>query len=330
MKIVLTGAGGFIGTNLAELLLRYGYNGMDDVDELILIDRQFPSAYIGNNGRVKIIEGEVADPSLMAKAISDDSDWVIHLAATLVVHAEEKFDEGMKINFHSVEKILNICRHAKKKVRFFMPSTIAVFSGALPEFVDDDQPIRPISSYGCEKALCELIMTEYARRGLVDCRSLRLPFVLHRPGLPNGFVSDIVSAITREPLFGRDFVVPWRPDTRMSVASVGHVAASIIAFMNLPEEAFQYRRVINMPGVSVTINEMIDALRQLGGPNLENHLRWKSDEKLQAIVDAWPHHFVSSFAVSNGIRPDASFASMLADFVKNQNISTRILSGLIS
>lgn len=118
MKVVLTGAGGFIGTTLAELLLRYGYNGMNDVDELILIDRQFPSDYLGNNGRVKIIEGEVTNSSLMEKAIGDDSDWVIHLAATLVVHAEEKFDEGMDINFRAVEKILNICRHAKKKVVF--------------------------------------------------------------------------------------------------------------------------------------------------------------------------------------------------------------------
>lgn len=205
-----------------------------------------------------------------------------------------------------------------------------MFGGALPEFVNDDQPVRPISSYGCEKALCELVMTEYARRGLVDCRSLRLPFVLHRPGLPNGFISDIASAITREPLFGRDFVVPWHPETRMSVASVGRVAASIIDLMDLPEAAFQYRRVINMPSVSVTINEMIDALRQIGGPNLEDHLKWKSDEKLQAIVDAWPHHFVSSFAASKGIRPDASFDAILADFVKSQNISRRILSGSIS
>lgn len=320
MKVVVTGGGGLIGTRLAKRLLQGADEIGLDVSELVLIDQRFPPGFMQGHDGVRLVEGDLTSTTVIDDVIGNDCDWLIHLAATLTISAEEDFNQGMNINFHAVQRMLDICRRKSQNVKFFMPGSIAVFSGHLPYFVDDDQKVRPKSSYGAEKALCELLLGEYSRRGFVDCRCMRLPFVLLRPGKPSGTVSDLVASITREPLYGRTFEIPWRPESRLSVASVDSVVNAIIAFQSLPASALADSRVINMPSLCVTVQDMVDSLKRVGKRDLDRFLTWKPQQELQAMIDEWPKHLVSSFASVNGFRADESFDNILARFIQEHEI----------
>ena len=216
MRILVTGAAGYIGSALARFLASRNL-------EVIATDQSAPAAVIGN----------IAYPQFARSLVTADVGAVFHLASLVSGGAEQNFELGTKVNLDATRDLLEACRLAGHRPKFVFASSIAVYSGA--EVITDETPPRPRLSYGAQKLICEILIDDYTRRGYIDGRALRLPTVMVRPGGANTAVSGWASAIIREPLAGRDYVCPVRPETRMACISLGRVVESFFQYLNLPE-----------------------------------------------------------------------------------------------
>lgn len=212
MKILITGGAGFLGKRLVARLLARA-----DVDEIVLVDVAQAEGLA--DPRVRTVAGDITDSTLMASLVDAGTAGVFHLAAVVSGQAEADFELGMRINLDASRLLLDLCRRRGHKPRVVFTSSVAVYGGDLPDVVTDDLALRPASSYGTQKAIAELLLADYSRRGFVDGRVLRLPTVSVRPGLPNKAASSFASGIIREPLNGEDAVCPVAPGTRLWLLS---------------------------------------------------------------------------------------------------------------
>lgn len=318
----MTGAAGFIGAHVAAQLagagsLRNGAGTLQPISELVLADRAPARAPAARRTAVRVETGDVSDPAFLARVAAPDIDSVFHLAATLTIEAEQDFVHGMAVNVHALMRLLELCRAGGRRPRFVYASSIAAFGGPLPRTVDDSVAQTPQTSYGTSKAIAELLINDYSRHGFIDGRALRLPFVLIRPSASAGSMADRVAAIVREPLLGRDAVCALSPQTRIPVASARCVASALLAVHELPASAFGPSRGMNLPSLTVTIEEMVEALPRFAGGRRLGRVTWGHDAKLQAVVDSWPAAFVSERASRHGIGADASFAEIVGAFVED-------------
>src|SRR4029079_4910488 len=197
--------------------------------------------------------------------VDSDVDVVYHLAAIVSGQAEAEFDLGMKVNVDATRALLEACRRLKKPPRFIFTSTVAVFGGPLPPVVPDSAAVTPQSSYGSAKAIDELLVNEYSRRGFIDGIVCRLPTIAVRPGAPNAAASSFVSGIIRRPLAGIDTVCPVPLDTRLWISSPDLVTANLVHAARLQTSDLESRRTVNLPGLSVTPGEMLDSLERVAG-----------------------------------------------------------------
>ncbi|HYD55767.1 MAG TPA: NAD-dependent epimerase/dehydratase family protein [Burkholderiales bacterium] len=306
MRILVTGAGGFIGSHLVRALL-------PRASHLVLADA---SAFAAPTGKdVTVRTGDIADGAFVKTLLEGGVDSVFPLAATLTTDAEADFGKGLRVNVLALVQMLELLRTLGQRPKVVFASSIAAFGGALPETVDDSIAQTPQTSYGTHKAIAELLLNDYSRRGFIDGRALRLPVVLTRPGAPSPSVSDRVAAIVREPLMGRDFACPFDPDTRLPVASVQRVARALLAIHDLPASAFGASRAMNLPALSVTVREMVEAVERHRGGRTVGKITFAPDPKLQAIVEGWPRRFGSALASSHGIAADASMEEVIANFL---------------
>src|SRR5689334_18789840 len=223
MRIVITGGAGFLGSRLARKLLECGpltdaSGNKRDIRSLVLLDVAAPNV-ASDDPRVTVIAGDLADPDVIARAVTADTDTVFHLAAVVSGHAEADFDTGMRVNLDATRGLLERCRKLSPQPKFVFASSLAVFGGALPDPVPDDAALTPQTSYGAQKAICEFLVHDMTRKGFIDGRSLRLPTITVRPGKPNKAASSFASGIIREPLSGIDVICPVGPTTRMWVQS---------------------------------------------------------------------------------------------------------------
>lgn len=323
MRVLITGAAGFIGTHLRAALLARGQlsdatGKPQGISELILGDTApIGPAAAGGSIPIRAETGDFCDPAFLRRLVGSGVDSVFHLASTLTIDAETNFARGLQVNVHGLMQLLEICRAQAQPPRLVFSSSIASFGGPLPRTVDDTVAQTPQTSYGTHKVIVEQLLNDYSRHGFIDGRALRLPFVLIRPGAPSPAVSDRVAAIVREPLLGRDVMCPLAPQTRIPVASARRVATALLAVHDLPAACFGHTRAMNLPSLTVSIGEMVEALQRFGQTRRLGRVRWEVDARLQTFVDGWPSNFISETASRNGIGADADFDEIIRAFVED-------------
>ncbi|MEP7206528.1 MAG: D-erythronate dehydrogenase [Casimicrobiaceae bacterium] len=310
MRIVITGGAGFLGNRLAQAILTRGRltdaTGRErEVRTVVLVDVAAPRVW--SDERIETVGGDLADPALLGKVITSDTDSVFHLAAVVSGQAEADFDIGMKVNLDVTRGLLEHCRACASPPRFVFTSSLAVFGGNLPSPVPDHSALTPQSSYGTQKAIGELLVYDMSRKGFIDGRSLRLPTVTVRPGKPNKAASSFASGIIREPLAGVEAICPVGRDTRMWVQSPQSVIDNLLVGHEVPADRFTHSRSINVPGITVAVGDMVDALRRVAGDEVAARVRWEFDPAIDRIVSTWPAVFAPKFGESLGMRADESF-----------------------
>ncbi|MNK22188.1 putative epimerase/dehydratase [compost metagenome] len=318
MKILITGGAGFLGQRLARKLLEQGTLTLDGgkpqaITQIGLLDVVKPDAL--TDPRVRPLVGDIADPAVLSQAIDTDTRAIFHLAAIVSGQAEADFDLGMRINLDASRALLETCRARGHTPRVIFTSSVAVYGGALPETVRDDTALNPQSSYGTQKAIAELLLADYTRRGFVDGRVLRLPTISVRPGRPNAAASSFASGIIREPLNGEPAVCPVGADTRLWLLSPRGAIQALIAGCELEAGAVADRAPINLPGVSVTVAEMAQALRDVAGDEVADRIGWQADERVERIVGSWPGRWDTTRAARLGLKGDASFADIIRAYM---------------
>jgi len=250
-------------------------------------------------------------------AIPSRTDAVYHLAAVVSGEAEADTELGYRINLDGTRAVLEACRALGTCPRLIFASSLAVYGGELPPNVGDDTPLRPQTSYGTQKAIGELLVNDYSRKGFVDGRALRLPTVVVRPGRPNRAASTFASSIIREPLAGQDAVCPVAPDTVMALASPRRVVAGLVHALDLPGDAFGDSRSLQLPGFSVAVADMVEAVRRLGGEAAHARIRWQPDPLVQHIVAGWPPALSAARARALGFTADPDIDAVVTAFIED-------------
>lgn len=318
MKVLITGGAGFLGQLLAKQLLARGHltdsSGSDhSITELILLDIQAGNDF--SDPRVKVVTGNISDKATLEKMITPDVGSIFHLAAIVSGQAEADFDLGMAINLDASRILLDRCRALGHRPKVIFTSSVAVYGGDLPEVVQDSTALLPKSSYGTQKAIAELLLNDYTRKGFVDGRGLRLPTICIRPGKPNQAASSFVSGIIREPLNGEKSVCPVNPALRVWISSPERAVESFIHAHELPSSQFEQGGAINLPGISVTIAQMIDALKNVAGQEVADRIAMEPNPAIERIVQSWPGSWNDERAKKMGFKTDANFEEIINNYI---------------
>jgi D-erythronate 2-dehydrogenase len=316
MRIVITGGCGFLGRRLAMLLLARG-SSLGAVDELVLFDNAPSALPVPADKRLSVVTGDIADRETVRRLLLPGVEVVFHLAAVVSGEAEADTDLGYRVNLDGTRAVLDACRMLGTRPRFVFASSLAVYGGVLPAAVGDETPLTPQSSYGTQKAIGELLVNDYSRKGFVDGRALRLPTVVVRPGRPNRAASTFASSMIREPLTGKAAICPVSPDLVMALASPRRVVMALHRAHELPGEAFGASRSLQLPGFSVAVGEMAAAIRRAGGEAAYARIRWQPDPQIEAIVAGWPKALSATRAEALGFAADADIDEAVRAFIED-------------
>ena len=321
MEVLITGGAGFLGSKLArQLLLRgtlAGPSGQaEKISRITLLDQVAAQGF--DDPRIAIMTGDAADAAVIAKALTPSVQSVFHLAAVVSGEAESDFDLGMRINLDATRILLEQARKNGNRPRLVFTSSVAVFGGELPPKVLDTTPATPQGSYGAQKAMCELMVTDYSRKGFVDGRSLRLPTVTVRPGKANKAASSFASGIIREPLNGVVSVCPVPPDTKVWALSPRSTVHNLIHAHELDSAAFGSAGAVNLPGLTTTVGEMVAAMGRVAGAETMKRVEWKEDQAIMKLVRTWPGDFVTTRAEKMGFVHDASFDDVVKAYMEEE------------
>jgi nucleoside-diphosphate-sugar epimerase len=317
MRIVITGGAGFLGTRLARELLERGSlvdaaGNTRPLRQLVLLDVVEAAV---TDPRVSAVAGDLADPAVIERVVTADTDSVFHLAAVVSGQAEAEFDTGMRVNLDATRALLERCRKLDRPPKFVFTSSLAVFGGTLPDPVPDDAPLTPQTSYGTQKAIGELLVYDMTRKGFIDGRSLRLPTVTVRPGKPNKAASSFASGVIREPLSGVEAVCPVAPETRLWVTSPRQVVDNLIVGHDVAADRFGQTRSVNVPGLRVSVAEMVDALRRVAGDAVAARVKWRIDPLIDKIVQTWPPNFAPRLGPALGMGADTDFEPIVRAYI---------------
>jgi D-erythronate 2-dehydrogenase len=313
MHIVVTGGAGFLGQELIKKILALGAitvdeNGPTPVRAITAVDIG-PGALI--DPRITYHSADISDAAVMPALLKPDTRLVIHLAAVVSGSAEADFDLGMRVNLDGTRHLLQACRAFGTKPRVLFTSSIAVFGGDLPAVVTDSTTPNPQGSYGIQKLIGEHLVQDFTRKGFIDGRSVRVPTVVVRPGKPNGAASGFASGIIREPLAGIATVLPVAPSTVMWLASPDAVVGMLLHAIQTEPQLWGLVRSLNLPGLSATMEQELDALQQVGGPQARALVRYEPDEKIMRLVNTWAGRFDTARALSMGFVADADVLSVV-------------------
>jgi nucleoside-diphosphate-sugar epimerase len=320
MKVVVTGGTGFLGQHLIRVLCERGRltdaAGRERaLDRIVAVD-QGQCAEPVTDRRVSYVPGDVADASFIGGVLDGDTDSVFHLAAVVSGAAERDFDLGMRVNLDGTRWLLEACRRQRQPPKLVFASSVAVFGQPLPEVVTDGTTPTPQGSYGVQKLVGELLAGDCSRKGFIDGRCVRLPTIVVRPGKPNAAASSFASGIMREPLAGEEAICPVEPSTGLWVSSPATAVKALVHAHELPASVWGTLRSLNLPGLTATVAEMIEALRQAAGDAVAARVRFQPDEAIGRIVRSWPARFDTARARAMGFAQDADFASILRDYMR--------------
>jgi D-erythronate 2-dehydrogenase len=309
VKVVITGAAGFLGREVVAEVLRRGRVRGEAVERVVAVDVVEPPA---GDPRVTPVAGDITAPGFLASVVDADTDVVVHLAAVVSGQAEAEHDVGMLVNVEGTRLVLEACRGSGRAPVVVFASSLAVYGGDLPAVVDDATPLHPQTSYGTQKAVGELLLADYTRKGFLDGRALRLPTICVRPGAPNRAASSFLSGIIREPVAGVEAVCPVPPETVAWLASPDCAVNALVTGIELDSAAVGAERSLNVPGVSVSVREMVATLAELAGPEVAARVRWECDPAIERIVATWPRAVDRSRALALGLTGDPDFAALVA------------------
>lgn len=318
MKILIIGGAGMVGQKLLARLAADGRLSDRSIDEVVVFDvvTAEPPAAAFN---IRCVEVDLADPSTVQQLIDERADVVFHLAAIVSGEAEADFDKGYRINLDGTRLLLEaIARTADYCPRVVFTSSIAVFGAPFPESIGDEYFLTPLTSYGTQKAIGELLLNDFSRRGLLDGIGIRLPTICVRPGRPNKAASGFFSNIIREPLVGQEAVLPVSEDVRHWHASPRSAVGFLSHAATLPADQLGTRRNLTMPGVSVTVGEQIAALRKIAGDDVVNRIRHEPDPAIMKMVAGWPRNFTASRAQSLGFTAESDFEQIIRVHIEDE------------
>jgi nucleoside-diphosphate-sugar epimerase len=298
---LIIGAAGMIGRKLIERL------SQDAGADLVLHD------VVPFESKHKTVVSDLSLPGEAEKLVAARPELIFHLAAVVSGEAEADFDKGYRVNLDGTRQLFEAIRKAggNYRPRVVFTSSIAVFGAPFPEAIDDEFLNAPLTSYGTQKAIGELLLSDYSRRGLFDGIGIRLPTICVRPGKPNKAASGFFSGIIREPLAGQEAVLPVSERVRHWFASPRAAVGFLLHAAQLDTAKLGSRRNLSMPGISATVGEQIEALRKVAGDKVAQRIRREPDPLIERIVSGWPQNFGASRALTLGFRADSSFEEII-------------------
>ena len=320
MHILITGAAGMIGRKLVARLVAAGALNGKPIDKLTLIDVSAPQKPQGFAGSVITSAGDIADAAAAHRAVAGRPDVIFHLAAVVSGEAELDFEKGVHVNLDGSRALIEAIRATGEgyRPRLVFTSSIAVFGAPFPETIADDFHLTPLTSYGTQKAIVELLLADYTRRGFLDAIGIRLPTIVVRPGRPNKAASGFFSSIIREPLNGEEAVLPvedsvlhWHASPRAAVGFLIHAAG-------VDREKLGPRVNLTMPGVCCTVAEQIAALRRIAGDEVAARIRREPDPLVARIVAGWPSRFDPRRALALGFQAETSFDEIIRVHIEDE------------
>jgi nucleoside-diphosphate-sugar epimerase len=327
MHIVITGGAGFIGVRLARTLLQQGQlklagGASQAVSRLSLVDRVAPPPDLAQDPRVTVIVGDLVDllQQEPERTVPADTAAVVHLASAVSGECEADFDLGMRSNLLAGELLLARCRALGTQPMVVFSSSLAVFGNTpelpLPAVIADTTLPTPQGSYGVQKFICEQLVADYARKGFIHGRNVRLMTVSVRPGRPNGAASSFLSGMLREPLAGQRAACPVPPDTPVALASPARAIEGLLRALETTDAQWGPRIGLNLPALTTTPAQMAAALEKVAGKAATGLIDWAVDPAIARIVTSWPARIDAVRARGLGLLPDSDFETIIRDYVR--------------
>ena len=318
--VLITGAGGMIGRKVAERIASTGTLGGRAVDRLTLADIAAPTVADGFSGTREAVAADLSAPGTAARLVSGRPDVIVHLAAVVSGEAEADLDKGYRVNLDGTRALLDAVRLAGDGYcpRVVYASSLAVFGAPFPARIGDEFHLTPLTSYGAQKAMGELLLDDYSRRDFLDGVGIRFPTICVRPGAPNKAASGFFSGIIREPLNGQEAVLPVDEDVRHWFASPRAAVGFVDHAAGLDTAGLGSRRSLTMPGLSATVGEEIAALREVAGERATALIRREPDERIARIVAGWPRDFDTARARDLGFTAESSFREIIDVYVEDE------------
>lgn len=317
MHILILGGGGMVGQKLAQRLAHDGALGGKPISSMLLHDVVGPVVPVAPFS-VTTRVGDLSEAGEVEAVLAGKPDVVFHLAAIVSGEAEADFEKGYRVNLDGTWRLFEGLRRAKLTPRVVFTSSIAVFGAPFPDAIPDDFHLTPLTSYGTQKAVGELLLADYTRKGFFDGVGLRFPTICVRPGKPNKAASGFFSNIIREPLAGHEAVLPVSEEVRHWHASPRAAVQFLLHAATMETARIGPRRNLTMPGLSCTVGEQISALRDIAGARVVERIKRVPDATIERIVAGWPRNFDARRARDLGFTSEVRFEDIIRVHVADE------------
>jgi D-erythronate 2-dehydrogenase len=320
MKVLVTGAAGMLGRKFCDQIAAAGSVAGRKMQRLTMVDI-VESPRIGAPFEVQSFAGDLAEPGIAERLIADHPEIILHSAAVVSGEAEADFDKGYRINVDATRELFEAIRRAAYQPRVIFTSSIAVFGAPFPDVIGQEFFATPLTSYGTQKAIGELLLADYTRKGFFDGVGIRLPTICVRPGRPNRAASSFFSSIIREPLNGLEAVLPVPDTIRHWFASPRSAIGFFFRAAEMDSGGLGPRRILAMPGLSATVGEMIESLGRCAGPERIKLIRRVPDSTIMKIVEGWPMALDASRAEGLGFKAETNFDEIVRAYIEDEGIA---------
>jgi D-erythronate 2-dehydrogenase len=320
MKVLVTGAAGMLGRKFCQELATQGVIAGQKVESLTMVDIVESPPIPGSPFTIRSVACDLGSPGVAEEVVADRPDIVLHTAAIVSGEAEADFDKGYRINVDGTRSLFEALRKANNRPRVVFTSSIAVFGAPFPEVIGEEFFLTPLTSYGTQKAIGELLLADYTRKGFFDGIGIRLPTICVRPGKPNRAASSFFSGIIREPLNGQEAILPVPDTVRHWFASPRSAVRFFFRAAEIDGALVGDRRNLSMPGLSATVGEMIESLERCAGRDRVKLIRREPDTTIMRIVEGWARNLDASRARSLGFQAETNFDEIIRAHIEDQGI----------